>query len=192
MKLNKRQRGMSLIEILISMAVLTIAIMAMMNVMAYSVQGTRSTAKLSDAVYIGKALCEAIKIDNGLSTTNNPDWVSGDVNERTPITAAPFDTLAVSNGIFRALDTDGDGIPDEGIDTNGDGTPDERDLSRFTRNIQLERLSNDVANYRNGLWKVTVAVFYNHQQGAGFSGEAGASGGSGEKVYETYFYTRTR
>lgn len=131
---SSRPAAFSLAEVLISTAVLALAIMALFLVLTYSLRAVQVSSRQSEAMHHARHLIDLIRVRNlaFASFPAAPTEASG-VNDaadaRRPLAAAPFEN----------------DLP------GGDG---------FTRNLACERVGSDTSTYEYELVRITVTIFY--------------------------------
>ena len=109
--------GFTLIEVMFSVAALSIASLGVMSVLTYGAVAGDTAGTFSQATQLGREVVENIRVDRfGFDPFNPPaGLVDADLNARTALKAAPFDSALVS-------------LPDD---------------PRFKRNIQITEIEAD-------------------------------------------------
>jgi prepilin-type N-terminal cleavage/methylation domain-containing protein len=139
-----RPAAFTLAEVMVSIAVLAIALLGVMGSIAYGTRHSRSGEELTEAVQQARQLLVRLQETSALDTTDlGEPWPKDDsgLNDRP--------------GVRRELDASplgGSGIP----------LP---QLERYKRRIVSRRLSNDPGDHRYQLAQVTVEVFWESKQG---------------------------
>ncbi len=163
---KQSRRGLNLVELVVSIGVVSIGLMALMAVLVASQRAAAHGATLSEATGHARHILELIRSDNELAFPggNSIDLPVGDTGlnddlggrEPWELTAADFNSLPL-------LDTPV-GVPPEQRGLSGlrdPGAPEaEWEGQRFRRTIQASRLSEETSTYRFGLRKFTVTVYW--------------------------------
>lgn len=151
----RRHYGFTLAEILISIALLAIALLGVMGSVAYGTRHARSGEELAEAANIARSLLaymqETTQLDLNADAPNWPGPNSG-INDEAgsfrPLTEAPFGELGPISG-------DPSHVP---VFT-------ESQIGRYSRNITVERLSNDRFNHRFRLARAVVQIRWDGKYG---------------------------
>lgn len=135
-----KKSGFTLVEVMISIALLAVALLGVMGSIAYGTRNSTSGEELSEASHLARSILtyvqEATLIDSIETELAWPSNGSG---------------LADDDSTFRQLDDPpiGNGLRFEPIQ-----------LEKFRRRIQSRRVSNDSQNYRYKLAQVSVTIFW--------------------------------
>ena len=141
-----KNRGFTLVEVLISIALIAIALFGVMGAVAYGTKHSGSGAELTEATHLARSII------NYLQETSSLDTVQLDPYEVWPTADSG---LADPPDVFRQLDE-----PPLG------GMPFEpHQLERYRRRIESQRVTDDPLNYRYNLARVRVSVFWSSKQG---------------------------
>ena len=128
------RQAFSLAEVLISTAVLALAIMALFLVLTYSLRAVQVSSRQAEAMHHARRLIDLIRVRN-LAFASFP--------------AAPTEASGVNDA--------SDARPRRAA------APFESDLPAgegFRRNLACERVGNDTSTYEYELMKITVTIFY--------------------------------
>lgn len=114
---RKKHSGFTLVEVMFSIAVLSIAALGVMGVLTYGAVAGDTAGNFSVATQLGRELIENIRVDRfNLDPFNPPSGlVDASPTARTPLNAPPLDAITAS-------------LPDE---------------PRFTRNIAITEVEAD-------------------------------------------------
>lgn len=163
---KQSRRGLNLVELVVSIGVVSIGLMALMAVLVASQRAAAHGATLSEATGHARHILELIRSDNGLAYPggNSIDLpvedtgLNDDLGGREPweLTAADFHDLPLLDKPV--------GVPTAQRGLSGlrdPGAPEgEWEGQRFRRTITAARLSESTSDYRFGLRKFTVSVYW--------------------------------
>lgn len=162
-------KGFSLIEVVISVVVLSIGVLGVLSAMTYSVSQQQHAEVVPAAALYAQRIMEAIHAQGALDATGTP---KASLTSPAPIAidAPPFD------GAFGELkDSNGDNVEDSFLN-----------LGRYQRTVTITRLSTNVNNYRSVLAQVTVTVYWSETSGVDSTVSGNSSlPGTGGKVAVT-------
>lgn len=137
-------RGFTLVEVLVSLAVIAIALFGVMGSIAYGTRHARSGEELGEAVQLARQVLVYIQESSVLDTVEPTEpWFSEDsgLNDATTVRreldAAPLGGLAIPLV----------------------------QLERYQRRVVATRLSDNPSDHRYGLARVTVEIFWESKQG---------------------------
>ena len=141
-----RARGFTLMEVLISIALIAIALFGVMGAIAYGTKHSGSGAELTEASHLARSILSYLQETKALDTVElNPyePWPTRNSG------------LADEPSVFRQLDE----APLGGLSFQT------AQLERFRRRIESQRVTDDPLNYRHNLARVRVSVFWSSKQG---------------------------
>ncbi len=139
-----KNRAFSLVEVLISLAILAIALLGVMSSITYGTRHSRSGEELTEAVQLARQILVRLQEDSILDSTNiGEPWFREDSGLRD----AP--------AVRRELDA---------APLGGMMLPAEQ-LSRYKRRLVAERVSQDRIDHRYGLARVQVEIFWESKVG---------------------------
>ena len=124
-------RGTTLIEIMVSVVVVLLVLLALLGTIAYGLAGTRNAEGNQQAVYHAQRLLELTR-ERDLARKETVGTTIGfqDADDaRIPLNSPPF-------------------------------ADDFEDDTGYTRRMVTRRISNDPADYESKLWEIEVTVFW--------------------------------
>ncbi len=131
-------------EVLISLVLLTIALLGVMSSIAYGTRHARSGEELTEAVQLGRQVLVSLQETSALDTTNiGEPWFDEESG------------LLDATGVRRELDA----APLGGM------TLSPQQLSRYKRRLVSERISSDPQDHRYSLARVHVEIFWESKTG---------------------------
>ena len=139
-----KSRAFTLIEVLVSLALIAIAVLGVMGSIAYGTKHSRSGEQLSEASHLGRSILTYIQETTILDTVQlSEPWPTEDSG------------LNDNESTFRQLDE----VP------LGAMRFEPQHLETFRRRIQSQRVNEDPQNYRYKLGRVKVSIFWSSKQG---------------------------
>lgn len=139
-----KNRAFTLVEVLISITLIAIAMLGVMGAISYGTKHSGSGEQLSEATHLARSLMTYLEETTLLDTVEPGEpWPT----EHSGVADQP--------SIFRQLDD----APFGGMRFTTS------QLERFRRRVQSQRVSMEPLNYRYGLARVKVSVFWSSKQG---------------------------
>lgn len=133
-----------MVEVLISLAVLAIALLGVMSSIAYGTRHSRSGEELTEAVQLARQILVSLQETSALDTTDiGKPWFDENSGLRD------------AAGVRRELDA---------APLGGMAVPAPQ-LSRYKRRLVTERLSTEAQDHRYGLARVQVEIFWESKVG---------------------------
>lgn len=134
-----RVRGFTLVEVMVSIALLAIALLGVMGSIAYGTRNSSSGAELSEASHLARSILsyvqEATLFDSVETDLEWPTNGSGLADDET--TFRQLDDAPLGGDLFEPIQ-----------------------LERYRRRIQSRRVMDDPQNYRYNLALVKVSIFW--------------------------------
>ncbi|ANB01444.1 type IV pilus modification protein PilV [Ectothiorhodospira sp. BSL-9] len=93
----KYQTGVSLIEVLIAILVISIGLLGVAGIQAVSVQLNQNAYLRSQATHLAYEMSDTVRARGGVDATDLNDWVQR-VNEALPVPADAQPTVNLNNG----------------------------------------------------------------------------------------------
>lgn len=139
-----KKTAFTLVEVLISIALIAIALLGVMGSIAYGTRHSRSGEELTEAVQQARKILVGIQESSALDITDiGEPWLTEDSG------------LNDKPGVRRELDA----APLGGV------SYDLPQLERYKRRIVTTRVSNDPLDHRYRLARVSVEIFWESKQG---------------------------
>ncbi|MCA9777383.1 MAG: type II secretion system protein [Candidatus Eremiobacteraeota bacterium] len=140
-----RSRAFTLVEVIVSIALIAIALLGVMGSIAYGTRHSGSGEELTEATHIARSYLSYIQEATLIDTIepNTGEWLTEASGINDP-----------DEGL-RPLDDP----PFGGLEFTGP------QISRYRRRIRSQRVSEDNSDHRYGLARVQVTIFWESKQG---------------------------
>jgi prepilin-type N-terminal cleavage/methylation domain-containing protein len=141
-----KSRGFTLVEVIVSLALIAIALLGVMGSVAYGTKHSGSGEELTEATHIARAYLSYIQEATLLDAIepNSGEWLT--------------QTSGLNDAVegLRPLD-------DPPFGGSLDFTP--KQIERYRRRIRCQRVSDDPSDHRFKLARVQISIFWNSKQG---------------------------
>lgn len=138
-----KSRGFTLVEVLVSLTLITIAVLGVLGSIAYGTKHAGTGEELAEATHVCRSIMTYLQETTLLDTVEIArPWLSEESGLNDPDTA------------FRQLDD----APLGGMNFQP------RQLERYRRRIECVRVNDDPLNYRYKLARVKVSVFWQSKE----------------------------
>lgn len=144
-----RSRGFTLVEVIVSLTLISIALLGVMGAIAYGTKHSGSGEELTEATHIARAYLSYIQEATLLDTA--PAGTDGWIDEVSSGLNDPVEGL-------RPLDDSPFGAG-SGLDFRP------AQIEKYRRRIRSQRVSDDLADHRFNLARVQVTIFWESKQG---------------------------
>lgn len=139
-----RNRGFTLVEVIVSIMLIAIAMLGVMGSIAYGARHSGSGEELTEATHIARSYLSYIQDATILDSVEpTEEWLSEESGLNDPVEG------------LRPLDDQ----PFGGLDF----TP--QQIERYRRRIRCQRVSDERADHRYNLARVQVTIFWDSKQG---------------------------
>ena len=143
-----RSRGFTLVEVIVSLTLISIALLGVMGAIAYGTKHSGSGEELTEATHIARTYLSYIQESTLLDTIESEtgEW--------------PSESSGLNDAVeeLRPLDD-----PPFGLEAKLDFSP--AQIEKYRRRIRSQRVSDDLADHRFNLARVQVTIFWESKQG---------------------------
>ncbi|EHQ53729.1 Tfp pilus assembly protein PilV-like protein [Ectothiorhodospira sp. PHS-1] len=98
----KHQTGVSLIEVLIAVLVISIGLLGVAGLQAVSVQLNQNAYLRSQATHLAYEISDTVRARGGVNATDRDDWIQR-VNQALPVPAGAQPSVTLANGVITVI-----------------------------------------------------------------------------------------